>query len=101
MSGGIVPTSAYGDLQRVRPGEVKGPRHIAGTQTAHDHGRSAVNQRVEAAARGIELLIGGGEHGATQRLAQLGQGLTGAGRIDRFTHVDHTSRPGLAPGVCT
>jgi hypothetical protein len=101
VSGGVVPTSAYGDLQRVYPGEVKGPRHVAGIQTAHDHGRPAVNQRVEATARRIEPLISGGEHGSTQRLAQLGHALTGAGRIDRFTHVDHTSRPGLAPGVCT
>jgi hypothetical protein len=69
VSGGVVPTSAYGDLQRVRAGEVKGPRHIAGIQTAHDHGRPAVHQGVEAAARRIEPLIGGGEHGATQRSA--------------------------------
>src|SRR6266487_5141625 len=38
VSGGVVPTSAHGDLQRVRPGEVKGPRHIAGVETAHDDG---------------------------------------------------------------
>ena len=58
----------------------------------------AVDQGVEAAARRIEPGIGGGEHGAAKRSAELGQAFTGAGRIDHFTHVDNTSPPGLAPG---
>jgi hypothetical protein len=97
VSGGVVPTSAHGDLQRVRLGEVKGPRHVAGIETTQDHGRPAVDTGVEAAARRIEPGICGGEHRAAKRSPQPGQGFTGAGRIDRFTHVDNTSRPGLAP----
>ena len=100
MPGGVVPTSAYGDLQRVRPGEVKGPRHVVGIEATHDHGRPAVDQRVEAAARRIEPLVRGGEHGAAKRSPQLGQAVNGAGRIDRFTHVNIPSHPGSGLGVC-
>jgi hypothetical protein len=99
--GGVVPTSAHGDLQRVRPGEGKGPPHVADIETTHDHGRPTVDQGVEAAARRTEPFVCGGEHGAANRSPQLGQAVTGAGRIDRFTHVGNTSHPGPAPGVCT
>ena len=58
-----------------------------GVETPHDHGRSAVDQGVEAAARRIEPGICGGQHGTAKRSPQLGQVLAGAGRTDRFTHV--------------
>ena len=78
VSGGVVPASAHGDLQRLRPGEVKGPRHVAGIETTHDHGWPAVDQGVEAAARRIEPGICAGEHGAANRSPQLGHAFTGA-----------------------
>jgi len=78
VSGGVVPASAHGHLQRARPGEVKSPRHVAGIEATHDHGRPAVDQRVEAAARRIEPLISGGEHRAANRPPQLSQAFTGA-----------------------
>jgi hypothetical protein len=90
-----VPASAYGDLQRVRPGEVKGPPHVAGIETTHDHRRPMVDQRVEAATRRIESFVCGGKHGAAKRSPQLGQAFTGAGRIDRFTYVDNSPAPAL------
>jgi hypothetical protein len=83
-----VPTSAYGDLERVRPREVEGPRHVTGAETTHDHGRPAIDQRVEAAARHVEPGVRGHQHGAGKRPPQLGQAVTvtDTGRIDRFTH---------------
>jgi hypothetical protein len=93
VPGRVVPTPAYRDLQRVRPGEVKRPRHVAGIQATHDHGRPTVHQDIEAAARCVEPGISGNDHRAGQRSPQPGQAVTGAGRtdhlirIDRFTHA--------------
>src|SRR5439155_19497081 len=49
MAGGVVPTSAHGDLQGVRSCEVEGGCHVAGVEAASDHARPAVDQRGEAA----------------------------------------------------
>ena len=94
-----MPASAYGDLQRVRPDEVKGLPHVAGIEATHDHCRPMVDQRVEAAARRIESFVCGGKHGAAKRSPQLGQAFTGAGRTGHS--CGPLPSPGLAPGVRT
>jgi hypothetical protein len=101
VSGGVVPTSAYGDLQRVRPGEVKGPRHVAGIETSHDHGRPAVDQGVEAArAASNPASAGASTAPPTDRRNSVRSSPAPAGSIGSLMWTN-TSLPGLAPGVCT
>ena len=78
MSGRVVPASAHGHLQALLPCEVEGGRHIASAEATRDHGRPAVDEGVEAAARRVVSGIRGADDGAGQRPPQLGQALVQA-----------------------
>jgi hypothetical protein len=68
-----VSTPAHGHLQLVLPGEGESGGDVSGADAARDYGRPAVDERVEATARGVVLLIVRCDHGAGQRPSQIAQ----------------------------
>lgn len=81
VSGGIVPASAHGHLELVRPCEIEGGRDIAGSDATRDHRRPAVDESVEAAACRVVLGIGRADEAAGQRTPQLAQALVQEGHL--------------------
>ena len=66
MAGGIVTTAAHRHLQLVLPSEGESGCHVTRAEAARDHGRPAVDERVEAAASGVVLRIRGCDHRSGQ-----------------------------------
>ena len=75
VAGGIVPPSAHGQGQLVRPCEIESDRDIASAEATRDHRRPAIDERIEAAAYCVVLGVGGADDGASQRPSQLVQAL--------------------------
>jgi hypothetical protein len=73
VPGGIVAASAHRDLELERPCEVERGRDVARTDAAHDHGRPAVDERVETAPRRVVLGLSRRKDDAGQRPAQIAQ----------------------------
>src|SRR5918995_3657121 len=75
VPGGVGPASPYRPLQPVRPCEIERRRHVVGADATRDHRRPAVDESVEATARGVVPGIAWGQHGAGERAPQLGRAL--------------------------
>ena len=90
MAGRIVPASAHGDVELVLSGERECGCDILGACAAHDHGRPAIDERVEAAARSVVLRIRGHDHRAGQRLPE---------RAERLVVRTHLTTSHAAPPV--
>jgi dihydrofolate reductase len=73
VAGGIVTAPAHGDLQLVCMREREGRRNVGGPGAPHDHGRAAIDERVEAATRLVVPRVRGREDGAGQGPPQLVQ----------------------------
>ena len=75
VAGRVVTASAHCDLELVRAREVECGRDVARAGAARDDRGPAVDERVEAAARGVVPGVGGADDGAGQRPPQLVQAL--------------------------
>jgi hypothetical protein len=67
VSRGVVPASAHGYPQLVSTREIEGGADVAGIEAASDDCRPSVDERVEASAGGLILLVSGAEDVAGQR----------------------------------
>jgi hypothetical protein len=62
-------TSTHGDLKLVRPCKIESDRDIVSIFTACDHGRSAVDEGIEAAAGCVVFGRCRIDHSASQRMS--------------------------------
>ena len=71
VAGRVVPTSTDSDLKLIRVRESEGGLDITGAETAGDHRRTAVDERVEAPPRGVVAGVLRKDDLACQRQLQL------------------------------
>ena len=71
VAGRVVATSTDSDLKLIRAREGEGSLDVGGAETAGDHRRTAVDERVEAAPRGVVAGVLRKDDLACQRLLQL------------------------------
>ena len=76
MPGWVVAAAADGDLQIVLLGESQCRGDIAGICAPRDRRGAAVDQQVEAEPRPLVLGVGGPQHVAMERIAELGEALS-------------------------
>ena len=71
MAGGVVASTTHCDVEAVGPAERKRRRHVVDVDAAGDHGRSPIDQQVEAEARPLVLAVAFNEHVPRQRITEL------------------------------
>ena len=69
---GVVPSSAHGDIQIVGTCEIERGRDVGGAETPRDQTRPAIDEGVEADARGVVLGVSRDDDGAAERAPKLG-----------------------------
>ncbi len=94
VAGGVVSSAAHRDLQLVGAREVERGRDVGRPETARDDGRTPVDERVEAAPRGVVTLVLGRDHRARKRLAELAHGL-----VRRVRHAHPPLLDATDPGT--
>ena len=62
------------DARTSRVGEAHRLGHVAGVLGHDDHGGTLVDQEIEAGAGGVVAVVAGGENGAADPRAQVGDG---------------------------
>jgi hypothetical protein len=87
VPGRVVPAPTHRHFQIVQPCEIERRRDIAPVEATHDHGRTSIDQSVEAAARQLVTGVARSDHDAGQRPPQPAQiRVHQRSRVDSLTH---------------